>query len=54
VKTCKVCGQPIPGQDYRIVGYEVEHGGIPTNITVHSECLPTYRRQQAAQGQPSC
>lgn len=46
MKTCKVCGHPIPGQDYRIVGYEVEHGEIPTNITVHRDCLAAYRQQQ--------
>lgn len=54
MRTCKVCGQVIQGLDYRIVGYEVEHGGIPTNITVHTDCLATYRRQQPAQERASC
>ena len=50
MRKCRHCGREIvSGQNYRVIGYEMEHGGIPENVQVHTECLAAYRQQQQEQ-----
>lgn len=50
-RTCRHCRRAIEGADYRVVGYEVNDGGIPVNLYVHRDCQQGYaaaeqRREQ--------
>lgn len=47
MRKCRHCGREIvSGQNYRVVGYEMEHGGLPENVQVHTECLAAYEQER--------